>query len=118
MLYRDYEANEWKLMPLVATFLQHEQEHTQCVIDETELRIHEEMLHIDELAFKPAEYPQETVNRLDEVKDYPESEFATVEKYVLDNEVLEGTPLALQKQMEVLEKSIIEAAMMNMGGVF
>lgn len=115
MLYRTDE--EWKLMPLVATFLQHEQEHTQYVIDETELRIHEEMAHIDELAFKPAEYPQETVNRLDEVKGYPESEFATVEAYVLHNEVLEGTSLAIKKQLEVLEQSTLELAMMQ-GGLF
>ena len=115
MLYRTDE--EWKLMPLVATFLQHEQEHAQYVIDETELRIHEKMAHIDELAFKPAEYPQETVNRLDEVKGYPESEFATVEAYVLHNEVLEGTSLAIKKQLETLERSTLELAVMQ-GGLF
>ena len=118
MLYKDYEENEWKLMPLVATFLQHEKEHEQHAIDETELRAYEEMDHIDELEFRQAEYSQETIDRLDEVKDYPESEFETVSKYVLDDEVIKGTSLALKKQMEVLEMSILEAAMMNTGGMF
>lgn len=117
MLYRDYEANEWKLMPLVATFLQHEKEHEQYAIDETELRAYEEMDHIDELKFRQAEYQQDILDRLQEVKDYPESEFETVRKYVLDDEIIKGTSLALNKQMEVLEVSILETAMMNMGGM-
>lgn len=110
MLYRDYEANEWKLMPLVATFLQHEKEHEQYVIDETELRAHEEMAHIDELEFKEAEYDQETLSRLEEVKEYPENELKTVSEYVLNNNVLPGTSLALKKQNELLEASVIELA--------
>ena len=115
MLYITDE--EWKLMPLIAKYHQHGEDHEQPVIDESELRAHEKMGHITELTFEEAEYDAETIERLAEVKGYSESEFATVEKYVLDNEVLDGTPLALQKQMEILEKSIIEAAMMNMGGM-
>lgn len=115
MLYRDYEANEWKLMPLVATFLQHEKEHEQYAIDETELRAYEEMDHIDELKFRQAEYQQDILGRLQEVKSYPESEMQTVSEYVLNNNVLEGTGLATQKQSEMLEASILELTMM-MGG--
>ena len=114
-MYRTDE--EWKLMPLIAKYHQHGEGREQPVIDESELRAHEEMGHITELTFEEAEYDEEMVERLAEVKGYSESEFATVETYVLDNKVLEGTPLALQKQMEVLEKSIVEAAMMNMGGM-
>ena len=110
MLYRDYEANEWKLMPLVATFLQHEREHEQYVIDEDDLRPYEEMAHIDELEFKEAEYDQETLSRLEEVKEYPENELKTVSEYVLNNNVLPGTSLVLKKQNELLEASVIELA--------
>ena len=115
MLYRDYEANEWKLMPLVATFLQHEKEHEQYAINEEELRAYEDMDHIDELKFKEAEYDQEVFVRLEEVKNYPVSEMQTVGEYVLNNNVLEGTGLATQKQNEMLEASILELTMM-MGG--
>lgn len=117
MLYRDYEANEWKLMPLVAKYHQRGEDHEQHVIDESELRAHEEMGHITELVFEDAEYDAETLSRLDEVEGYPESEFATVEAYVLHNEVLEGTSLAIKKQLEILEQSTLELAMVQ-GGLF
>ena len=116
MLYRDYEAGEWKLMPLVATFLQHEKEHQQHVIDEKELRAHEEMLHIDNLEFKEAEYDQETLKRLEEVKNYPASELETVSEYVLNNNVSEGSILAANKRNEDLEASILELTMLLGGG--
>ena len=112
MLYRDYEANEWKLMPLVATFLQHEKEHEQYAINEEELRAYEEMDHIDELEVKEAEYNQGVLARLEEVKYYPASEMQTVSEYVLNNNVLEGTGLATQKQNEMLEASVLELTMM------
>ena len=117
MLYRDYEANEWKLMPLVATFLQHEKEHEQHAISEEELRAHEEMDHIDNLEFQEAKYDQETLSRLDEVKGYPASESNTVNEYVLNNNTLEGTSLALKKQNDLLEASILEMTLMFMGGM-
>ena len=117
MLYRDYEANEWKLMPLVATFLQHEKEHEQYAVNEEELRAYEEMDHIDELEFKEAEYNQGTLTRLEEVKNCPVSEMQTVSEYVLNNNVLEGTSLALKKQNDLLEASILETTLMFMGGM-
>lgn len=115
MLYRT--EDEWKLMPLVAKYHQHGESHEQHVASESELRAHEEMGHITELTFEEAIYDSETISRLDEVKGYPESEFATVEAYVLHNEVLEGTSLAIKKQLEVLEQSTLELAMMQ-GGLF
>ena len=117
MLYRDYGENEWKLMPLIATFLQHEEEHEQYAISETELRAFEEMGHIDDLVFKDAEYDQETLDRLNEVKDYPENEFQTVSEYVLNNNILSGTTLETRKQNELLESSILEIAGL-LGGEF
>ena len=117
MLYRDYEANEWKLMPLVATFLQHEKEHEQYAISETELRAFDEMGHIDNLEFSEAEYEQEVIERLKEVKDYPENEFQTVSEYVLNNNILKGTTLETKKQNELLESSILEIAGL-LGGEF
>lgn len=116
MLYRT--EDEWKLMPLVAKYHQHGENHEQPVIDESELRAHEEMSHITELVFEESEYDEETISRLGEVKGYPESDFAIVESYVLHGEIQEGSSLALKKQMEILEKSILETAMMNMGGMF
>ena len=115
MLY--YENNEWQLMPYIAKYHQRGEDHEQHIIDESELRAHEEAGHITELTFEEAVYDSETVSRLSEVKDYVESEFATVEKYVLDNEVLEGTSLAIKKQLEILEQSTLELAMMQ-GGLF
>ena len=103
-------------MPLVATFLQHEKPHEQYVIDEKELRAHEEMAHIDNLDFKEAEYDTETLLRLEEVKHYPEQEMNTVSEYVLNNNIIEGTSLALTKQNESLEATILELTMM-LGGV-
>ncbi|HZK22794.1 MAG TPA: hypothetical protein VFC62_01690 [Atopostipes sp.] len=117
MLYRDYETNEWKLMPLKATFLQHEKEHEQYVIDEDDLSPYEEMAHIDNLEFEEVEYDQDVINRLDEVKDYPASEAETVNEYVLNDNILEGTSLALKKQNDLLEASILEMTLMFMGGM-
>lgn len=118
MLYRDYEKQEWKLMPLVATFLQHEQKHEKYVIDETELRAHEEMAHVDELAFEDAEYDQDMIDRLEEVKGYPESERNTVHEYVMENNIVSGTPLSISKQIETLEQAAMELAMAQLGGMF
>src|SRR5699024_1033904 len=102
-------------MPLVGTFLQHEKEHEQYAISETELRAFEEMGHIDDLVFKDAEYDQETLDRLNEVKDYPENEFQTVSEYVLNNNILKGTTLETKKQNELLEESLLELTTMFMG---
>ena len=117
MLYRDYEANEWKLMPLKATFLQHEREHEQYVIDEDDLRPYEEMAHIDNLEFEEVDYDQDVINRLNEVKDYPESEAKTVNEYVFNNKVVEGSNLALRKRNELLEESILQLSSLLVGGM-
>lgn len=113
MLYRTDE--EWKLMPLIAKYHQHEEEHEQYAISETELRAFDEMGHIDNLEFKEAEYDQEVLERLKEVKDYPENEFQTVSEYVLENNVLKGTTLETKKRNELLEESLLELTMMFMG---
>lgn len=113
MLYRT--EDEWKLMPLVAKYHQHGESHEQHVASESELRAHEEMGHITELTFEEAIYDSETISRLEEVKNYPESEMQTVSEYVLNNNVLEGTGLVTQKQNEMLEASVLELTMM-MGG--
>lgn len=117
MLYRDYEANEWKLMPLKATFLQHEKEHEQYVIAEDDLRPYEKMAHIDNLEFEEVDYDQGVINRLDEVKDYPANESETVNEYVFNNKVVEGSNLALRKQNDLLEASILELTTLLAGGM-
>ena len=113
MLFRT--ESEWKLMPLLAKYHQHGKDHEQHVIDESELRAHEEMGHITGLTFEEVEYEAETVSRLEEVKGYSENEFAAVEAYVLHNEILEDTNLAIKKQLEVLEQSTLELAMIQGG---
>lgn len=117
MLYRDYEAGEWKLMPLMATFLQHEKEHEQYVISEDDLKPYEEMAHIDNLEFEEVDYDQDIINRLDEVKDYPANESETVNEYVFNNKVVDGSNLALRKQKDLLESSILELTTLLMGGM-
>lgn len=116
MLYRDHETNEWKLMPSKATFLQHEKEHEQYVIAEDDLRPYEKMAHIDNLEFEEVDYDQDVINRLSEVNDYPESEAETVNEYVFNNNVVEGSNIALRKQNDLLEASILELTNL-MGGM-
>jgi len=103
-------------MPLVATFLQHEKEHEQHVVNKKELRAHEEMGHIDELTFKEAEYEQVVIDRLNEVKNHPEEERTAVELYVVEGELLEGSRIQQQMQQRTLEQSFLELTSLLYGG--
>ena len=112
-----YKNKEWQLMPLIAKYHQHGEDHEQPVIDESELRAHEKMGHITDLTFWGAEYEQDILSRLDEVKDYPEKDFQIVHDYVLENKVREGGPLDLKKKNESLERTILELSAMLGGEV-
>lgn len=115
MLYRTDE--EWKLMPLLAKYRQHGEDHEQHVIDKVDLEAFAELGHIQSLAFKEADYSTGQKERLEEVKEFPESELQAVAEYVLNGKILPGTTLEAKKQKESLEQSILEIAMMQ-GGMF
>lgn len=114
MLY--HKENEFKLMPFVAVFKQHGEEHEQHVIDQVDLTDYQKMGHITDLEFEEAEYDQEIIERLSEVKDYPESEFQTVADYVFENKTYKGTALYATKQNELLQESLLELTTLFMGG--
>lgn len=113
MLY--YENEEYKLMPFFATYTKNGEEIKWHVATKEELESFEEMGHIENLSFTEADYAPDLVLRLEEVKNYPQSEFSVVSKYVLENQIVEGTTLAIKKQGETLERSILELAMAQMG---
>lgn len=113
MLY--YESGEYKLMKFLATYTKNGEEIKWHVATKGELESFEEMGHIENLTFEEADYAPEIISRLDEVKNYPQSEFSVVSKYVLENQTIEGTTLAIKKQKEILERSILELAMAQMG---
>lgn len=113
MLY--YENEEYKLMPFLATYTQNGEEIKWHVATKGELESFEEMGHIENLTFEEADYAQDLLLRLEEVKNYPQSEFSVVSKYVFENQTVEGTTLAIKKQSEILEQSILELAMAQMG---
>lgn len=116
MLYQEHD--EYKLMPYVASYTQHDQNYEQHVPNKEDMRAFEEMGHITDLTFADAAYSPEVVARLAEVKHYPESEYTAVAKYVFDNEAADGTTLAVKKQNQMLEQSILDLSMMLIGGGF
>lgn len=101
MLYK--ENGEYKLMSLLATYTQYDREQEQYVDSEQRLLPYEEMGHITNLSFQNVEHDSEILARLEEVKDYPESEWEIVNEYVLNNKVLPGTALEMKKKQEQTE---------------
>ena len=106
MLY--YENNEWQLMPYIAKYKQYNQENKEHVADKADKQTHFQVGNITDLSFKDAEYEQDVLSRLEEVKDYPEEDFQIVHDYVLKNKVREGSLLDLKKKNESLERTILE----------
>jgi hypothetical protein len=115
MLY--YENGEWQLMPYVAKYKQYNQEFEEHVTDKTDKQTHLQAGNITDLTFENAEYEQDVLNRLEEVKDYPEEDFQAVHDYVFENKVREGSPLDLKKKNESLELTVLELSMMLGGGL-
>lgn len=116
MLYRDNE--EFKLMPLKASFDQHGEQHTAYVVEREEMRAYERMGHIKSLSFEEVTYPDDQLHRLEEVKNMPASQHQAVEEYVFEGKVQSGSMIELAKQRENLELSIIELSEMMMGVMF
>ena len=115
MLY--YENNEWQLMPYIAKYKQYNQEFEEYVADKTDKQTHLQVGNITDLSLKDADYEQDVLGRLEEVKEYPEEDFQTVHDYVIENRVREGSPLDLKKKNESLELTILELSMMLGGEV-
>lgn len=98
MIYHD---NEYKLMPYVAKYTQHNEQHEQHISNKEELSAYEELGHITGLTFADAEYTAEQKQRLAEVKNYPHSEYQTVYDYVFENKIKQGTTLAESKNADM-----------------
>lgn len=101
MLYR--ENGEYRLMSVLATYTHNNVEKEQYIENEQRLKPYEEMGHITNLSFQDVEHESDILARLEEVKDYPESEWETVNEYVLNNKVLPGTALEMKKKQEQTE---------------
>ena len=99
MIYHD---SEYKLMPFVASYVQHDEQHEQHVPNKDELKAYEQLGHITDLTFTDAVYTDDQRQRLAEVKDYPISEYQTVYDYVIENKIKQGTTLAERKNAEML----------------
>jgi len=116
MLYREDE--QFKLMPLKATYKQHGKEHISYVAGRKEMEPYEEMGHISELSFEEAAYSSDQLNRLKEAQEMPASQYQPVEEYALEGTVLKGSMIEVAKERENLELSILGLSEMMMGVVF
>lgn len=110
MLYRN--NNEYKLFTFKATFI-------EDGVQKTEYGYDKELFNKRATAviFEDIHYTEAQRDRLNEVKEYPESEFYSVQEYVLNNKILPGTQLAQFKNMEVIENSIMELTIIVLGGM-
>lgn len=105
-------------MPLKAVFTQHGEQHTAYVVEKEEMQAYESMGHIKDLSFEGVTYPADQLERLSEVKNMPENQYQAVEEYVLEEKIQQGSMIALAKERENLELSIIELSEMMMGVMF
>ena len=108
MIYHD---NEYKLMPYVAKYTQHNELHEQHVPNKEELKAYEQLGHITGLTFTNAEYTDDQRQRLAEVKEYPLREYQTVYDYVIENKIKQGTTLAERKNAEMLLMALADLDM-------
>ena len=112
-----YKNKEWQLMPYIAKYKQHNQEFEEHVADKSDKQTHLQVGNITDLTFEHAEYEQDVLSRLEEVKGYPEEDSQIVHDYVIENRVREGSPLDLKKKNESLELTMLELSMMLGGEV-
>ena len=63
MIYHD---NEYKLMPYIASYVQHDEQHEQHVPNKDELKAYEQLGHITDLTFTDAGYTDDQRQRLAE----------------------------------------------------
>lgn len=117
MLYREDE--QFKLMPFVATYIQHGQEHIGYVVDKSEMEAYEELGHIKNLSFKEADFTDAQKERLEEVKEYPESAFSEVVEYVVEGTVPRGSMIEKDKELQAIRETVDTLIFDNLiGGLF
>lgn len=117
MLYRENE--EFKLMPFKASFTQHGEDHINYVVEKAEMEAYEELGHIKDLSFKEADITEAQKERLEEVKEYPESAFSEVIKYVVEGTVPRGSMIEKDKGLQALRETVDTLVFDNLiGGLF
>lgn len=117
MLYREDE--QFKLMPFQATYTQHGEDHTNYVVDKSELEAYEELGHIKDLSFEESDFTDAQNERLEEVKEYPESAFSEVIEYVVEGTVPRGSMVEKDKELQALRETIDTLVFDNLiGGLF
>jgi len=114
MVYREDE--QFKLMPLKATYKQHGKEHISYVAERKEMEAYEEMGHISNLSFEEAIYTSDQLERLEEAKGMPESDYQAVSEYVLQGTLQEGSALANKKQTQELKATLDMLVLDSLGG--
>ena len=115
MLYKTTEG-KYALMPLIATYSQNAEVYSQHVESEDELLLFQELGHITNVSFEPAEYSADMVARLVEVESYPENEYQAVNSYVMENTIIPGSAIETKIQQETLEQSILDLTLLVLGG--
>lgn len=106
MIYR--ENNVFKLMPYKVTYTQNSETQENFTDNKKLWQAYQEMGHISDLNFETVDYSQEQIDRLVEVKDFPESEFANVEQYVVEGIVAEDSPLFYKKENDHLKAQVAD----------
>lgn len=114
MIYR--KEDEFKLMPYKVTFVQNGEEQTNHTVEKTTWLGYEELGHISNVSFEVVQYTPEQLARLEEVKNFPESEFQYIEEYVIEGDIPESSQLFAKKRLEALEAAQLELANMLLGG--
>ena len=105
MIYYD---NGFKLMKYMAEYTIEGRKHTQYIEDINYLIEHEKNGVIKDLTYDYADYEEETKSRMLEVSNLPQKEYESVEDYVLNGLIKEGSLLDLMKKNIELENTIQE----------
>lgn len=113
MIYYD---EGFKLMKYVAEYTIDGRKHTQYIEDIDYLIEHEKNGVIEDLTYDYADYGEEIKNRMLEVSNLPKKEYESVESYVLNGLIKEGSLLDLMKKNTELENVILEMTIMMGGG--
>lgn len=116
MLYR--EDGQYKLMPLKALFNQRGEEHESYVVDKKEMEAYEEMGHISNLSFEEANYSQSQMDRLSEVANFPEKDYAEVIEYVAGGSIRKGSAMEREKEVQALKEALDTLVLDNLMGGF
>lgn len=113
MIYYD---NGFKLMKYMAEYTIDGRKHSQYIEDIDYLIGHEKNGVIKDLTYDYADYEEDMKKRMLEVSSMPQKEYESVENYVLNGLIKEGSLLDLMKRNTELENVILEMTIMMGGG--